>query len=643
MAIQAPYVDLNVGSPNVFLTLSNTINPIIPNWSGEVDAWSTRWTSLDTNTGITYDYGVLMVGSFLRPTAEIDVQNLIVHGTNNLVISDSMNVLGTLYSDARSLTLTTNGLSRGAYSIEGELNIRTPSIFFGTSLPNLRNLTNNGALRFPNLAQFAGSSDVVDAVPEIPAAAAIGMLSEKYTNKNVSLYNKVIIGTNTYKFVSVLTNSVPNLVKIGSKFDASMSNLISAINRGPGAGTNYSKATVTNLLVTAGALSNHSFVVTAKIAGTYGNSILTTNSASATNLTWNGHLTLYGGANAVTGSTNISTVTVPYENFISTGRIIDQGTIIWTRSFVNSGIVSNGAGSFQLKSTDAIVNDGPIVSGGDISLDVVTSLNMSNLIMQAGGSLLLNASYQIAGTNGTSIFVVGGASGVGFSLPNLPQYADLLGTIITNTAATNKNVVDTWSGTDFGTNSIGFNNNAAIGLLSLVWQDDRPFNGQFTFTGTGISNAIYVGVLDLRGSESVIDSSFNVNSLVFNTNLVIYYGDARVNGVSRAAELNGKNGGHLRWIPSFTGRFNLVSVVYPGGKTNLVNTALVARPTIAPSFQMGSGLQLSVNGSGVLTTVQASTNMVDWVNVYSGYPPFTFNDVNAVNFEKRYYRVVIVP
>jgi hypothetical protein len=652
-AIQAPFVSLNVADRSGSLTLSNTVNPTIPTWSGEVNAWSTRWITVATN-GATNDFGVLIVDTVnASPTSAIQEQDVVMHGTNNLVISDAMTILRTLSSDAQNLTLTANGTGKGALSTEGELNVLSSDFFLGTSLPNLRNLTNNGAIRFQNLAQFNGYSNNVTIIPGSPATAAMGLLSEANLPSNVAQNNKVIIGTNTYTFVSSLANSTPNLVKIGATFDSSMSNLIAAINLGANAGTAYSTSTVPNLLVTAGTLSNHSFRVTATAIGPDGNAIMTTTAGSANNLTWNGHLTLFGGSNAVAGVTNGTTASVPYWNFINTGLVSDQGSTIWATNFLSSGTFSNGTGSFQLNSVGAAITNGSILAGGDISF-TANSLLASKVKLHAGKSLVLNAT-NFLGDSGAflgNVWVVDAAAGVGLNLPIKPPTGDLMGTFITNTAATNKNVVNTWSGEDRGATNAGFANNEAVGWLALVGQGTFPYNGQFTFTGTGVSNALYVDVLDLRDSATVLDSSTNVVSLAFNGNFVIYYAKAMTNSVDVSALLNHKNNDHLRWVPTFIGPYNSMNVVM-NGQTNVVNSALVAAPQISAGVQAGGTFQLSVGGGAVvapkiaggdapvLTTVQASSNMVDWTNVYSGYPPFTYTETNSPDCPVRFYRAVV--
>jgi hypothetical protein len=50
--------------------------------------------------------------------------------------------------------------------------------------------------------------------------------------------------------------------------------------------------------------------------------------------------------------------------------------------------------------------------------------------------------------------------------------------------------------------------------------------------------------------------------------------------------------------------------------------------------------QLSIASPALPTIIQASTNLVDWVSIYTNTPPFTFTDSNASNYPNRFYRAV---
>jgi len=581
--IQAPYSDINVGVTNGFLTISNLLAQSIPNWSGNIQAWSTRWTEVDAN-GVTNDYRVMIVGSQLNPITAAQVQNLVLHGTNSIVISDVFNVMRSFSADAQNLTLTTNQVGVGAASLEGEINIGSSAIVsWSSSVPNLRNLTNNGAIRLQNLAQFAGSANVLAVTPASPAVAATGTLTEVSGRTNVMVGNKLIIGTNQYVFVGKLTNAIPNQVKLATKFDGSLSNLIAAINGDAGAGTIYSSSTLSNPSVSAGLLTtNHLFTVTSRVAGANGNTIATLKSVSTTNVTWSGY-SLSGGADAVAASTNVvSTVLSPYANFINNGIVSDNASVVMANNFVSTGIFNSGSGSFSLQSLTTTLLGGSMLAGGDIAINADTMV-ASNVLMQ-GHSLTLRVTNILTDTGATdtngNFWTVGSTNGVGgsgFALLTRPAFADLLGTTITNYApAPNQIVNNFWSGRDVGATPAGYSNNAALGRLIL---DPIGAGSGFTFSGTSVSNALYVDYLELRDRATNFNSA-NIPALSINTNLVIYYAQAVANGVSVAEKLNGFNNNRLRWVPNYIGHYSSIQVVYPDGTTNTLNAALASSANI---------------------------------------------------------------
>lgn len=580
--VVSPYSDISLGVTNGFLTVTNLLPASIPVWSGAVQAWSTRWTDTFSNTVgtnsflATNDFRVMIVvGSpLLSPTTQPQVQNLTLHATNSLVLCDALSILSSLFIDSQNLTLATNGCGNGASSLDGELNLMSTAILMPNSLPNVRNLTNNGAIRTFNQAQFGGP----------PAVAAAGTLSEVLANgNNVLPNNQVAIGTYKYTFVNTLTNTAANQVKIAATFDGSMSNLIAAINRAAGAGTNYSTNTAANTFVAAGGLASHGFTVTARTNGSAGNSIATTNSAATTNLTWNGWTTLFGGADPISGAT------LPYFNFINHGLISDQGTVIYTTNFLSSGTISNGAGPFTLQSQVAVLTNGSVTAGSDVFI-TSGSLETSNLWLQAGRALNLQVTNSITddGVDNGNIWSVGaaavGGSDSGFNLlllPNTTNQCNLLGTTVVDIAPKNKSINNTWAGLDYGVSAIGFNtNNVAIGRLALDALANAP-SSMLNFKGAGgagVSNAMYVDELFLLDAATNFSGNL-VSNLNISANLTIYYAQAMVNGVSVAEKLNGLNGGHLRWVPQYAGHFSSVTLTY-GGSTITVNAALRNSPNI---------------------------------------------------------------
>jgi hypothetical protein len=571
--IVSPYSDISLGVTNGYLAASNLLQAALPNWNGTIQAWSGRW--IVVTNGITNDFRVLLVSSQLTPTTLAQVQHLNLYSrTNTVVISDAFNVFGTLFIDATNLTLTTNGYGNGATSPEGELNLESGDILWPGSLPNLRNLTNSGAIRCQNLINFGSAAPVyvTNTTPATPPVAATGTLSEVGTSGNVATNNKVTIGTYTYAFVNTISNKVSNQIKIDTTFDGSMSNLIAAINHAAGSGTSYSTNVTANTLVTAGLLTNHGFTVTAKNNGSSGNSIVTTLSAATTNLTWTGP-TLSGGADYIAGTTNISTVSGSYDNFINHNLISDLGATIYASYFESDGTFANNSlGSFNLQSQNTVLTNGSLTAGGDVSI-TTGSLVASNLVLQAGRSLTLQATNLLTdtGTASGNSWSVGGASFVGLNLPIKPAAGDLLGTTISCTApGPNKQVVNTWAGTNFGVSTAGYMNNEAIGVLIL---DALGASSTFKFNGTGVSNALYVDELVLLDSATNFNGT-QVNALNISANMVIYYAQAIVNGVSVAEKLNHLNNNRLRWVPQYAGYFSSVSILYPDGNTYVFNAAL---------------------------------------------------------------------
>ncbi len=599
--IVAPYSDINVGATNGFLAITNLLESAIPNWNGFVSAWSTRFLTTVTNTQLvigtngvvttniwnsTNDFRVLLVSSSqMSPVTAPQVQNLRVHATNSLVITDVLNVFGSLFIDAQNLTVATNGCGYGATSIDGELNLESSTILWPNALPNLRNLTNNGAIRTGNLAAFGSATTVyvTNTTPAVLAVAATGTLKETNSAANVASTNWVTIGTNTYTFFKTITNATPGQVRIAGTFDDTMKNLIAAINHGAGSGTSYSSSTTTNPQVTAGSLVNHAFTVTANTAGSSGNAIGVATS-SRSYLNWNG-AALSGGVDGVVATTNISMIEGPYSNFINTSLISDQGSTIYANNFLSSGTISNGVGSFNLQSQAAVLAGGSLITGGDVSI-ATGSLEASNLMLQSGRSLTLRVTNRLTddGVVNSHTWFVGGGSSSGLNLltpvPAGTSYGDLNGTSIYCTApAPNKQVVNTWAGQDLGATNNGYANNAAIGRLYL---DAQGSGSSFIFNGVGTSNALYVDKLVLLDYASYTnhDANGNLPALVINSNvnggLVIYYADAvMADGTSVAVKLNHKNNDRLRWVPNYTGHFSSTNLAFPDGTTYSFNAALV--------------------------------------------------------------------
>lgn len=293
------------------------------------------------------------------------------------------------------------------------------------------------------------------------------------------------------------------------------------------------------------------------------------------------------------------TTALRYAAFINNGLIADNGTVIWTTNFVNTGSITNGSGAFTLSAQTAAMTNGSVYANGNVSL-TTTSLSITNEIIRAGRSLTILATNLLTdgalpggnacggGLSNGNFWVVGSLAntGDGFSLPVKPLMGDLLGTTITNIAPGNKSIVDLWAGLDRGASVTGFSNNAAIGHLVLDAFGSAPSNGRFTFNGADVisGNAIYVDEIEFRDYSTNKDANFNMQGITFNPNLVIYFAQAIINNQSVAEKLDKKNTNgaatHFRWVPSYAGIFSGTNLVYPDGTTNCVNAALAQSTSI---------------------------------------------------------------
>lgn len=124
--------------------------------------------------------------------------------------------------------------------------------------------------------------------------AATGTLTSN--NTNVSDADTVTIGSKVYTFKTALTPTEGEVL-IGGSADASLLNLIRAINHTGTYGTDYYVSVANAQVSAASSVTSHTFAVTALSTGTAGNSIATTETAAT--LSW-GAATLASGVDAAT-------------------------------------------------------------------------------------------------------------------------------------------------------------------------------------------------------------------------------------------------------------------------------------------------------------------------------------------------------
>jgi hypothetical protein len=203
----------------------------------------------------------------------------------------------------------------------------------------------------------------------------------------------------------------------------------------------------------------------------------------------------------------------------------------------------------------------------DISI-ATRVLTVSNQTIITGRKLTLSVTNALQ--SGTNAWAVND----GMNAPVKPATGDLLNTTIYSLGQPSSSTFHTWSGIDRGQTVAGFADNLALGMLIL---DGGPTNATFSFTAAKPSgNALYVDRLELTNNAGHVDALGNLSQVSIADNMVVYYAQATINGASAAEFLDGKNGGHLRWVNTFAGPFSGTNVVYPDGTTNFLNAALVS-------------------------------------------------------------------
>jgi hypothetical protein len=267
----------------------------------------------------------------------------------------------------------------------------------------------------------------------------------------------------------------------------------------------------------------------------------------------------------------------PLESLVNYGTIYNQGSFVQANTFVNSGEFYMGNGSFNLgQAASTVLDNGYLLAYyGEVNIGTRNLSARGANIISGGVINLLVTNLLDDGSLSNSVNSIQGfwTTGNGLNLPILPPQASLLATTVSNSAADYQLVVSQWAGQDKGCNPSGFKNNAALGRLVL----EGGVGSAYEFTGTGVSNALYVDLLEFRDYIATnVDRYGNFSSAICDPNMKIYFGQAMANGVSIAEKLSMVNGGRFCWVSNYnTGFYSSTNIVYPDGSVHRLNTALV--------------------------------------------------------------------
>ncbi|HKQ38399.1 MAG TPA: hypothetical protein VJ063_10000, partial [Verrucomicrobiae bacterium] len=282
-----------------------------------------------------------------------------------------------------------------------------------------------------------------------------------------------------------------------------------------------------------------------------------------------------------------------YSNIVNRGSLSAQSFSITDDFFEHWGSITAQSGGFRLDARKACLFGQPavrqliiitnfqtnavlagastITSRGDITLNV-NSLQISNSVLQAGssgvpGAIVITPGIRLtdAGPGYTNYWLASGGIRV---MQRPTSLADLMGTYATVTSPPGSDVQSIWTGADVGAIAAGYNNNLALGKLTLDGGQDSVVR----LSGLADKKkAMYVDYLELLNNATNFDAPDPSQlGLVVDATLVLYFAHANID----AAKLDGKQSGRIRWVKGFMGPLSTTNIVYPSGTVYPVNISL---------------------------------------------------------------------
>lgn len=304
--------------------------------------------------------------------------------------------------------------------------------------------------------------------------------------------------------------------------------------------------------------------------------------------------------------TNNGTITVPnvayfgadfpegrkLERFVNTGTLTAAAHEITAEVYEDSGRVTT-ANDLRLTAGTAVFN-GAVHSVSGSANYFGRDYKLTGLDLTAGRSLVINVTNSFADSGpdaGNYLDVQDG-----FHLVRKPALGDLLGTRLVTTAPRFASVVHTWAAEDRGAKSAGFQDNVAIGHLTLASLRDGQLRFGPPTDGMGFplpgKYGLYVDYLEFStnrpgGAPSVADDP--EGHVVIEPGLTIYFGMSNLD----PEDLNGRFDGRLQWVKDRVGPESGVDVALRDGRTIRVNLGLLQ------STQIDSDGDGVVNGSDI--------------------------------------------
>ena len=242
-------------------------------------------------------------------------------------------------------------------------------------------------------------------------------------------------------------------------------------------------------------------------------------------------------------------------------------------------VINGTNGPARLDGATLIISNASVAASSDIRLTAGEAL-IARSVLVAGstnggrfanlylpGALLINATNRLTdgGLSASNEWFV--TSGVRVERRPVPlndgeSVGDLMGTHIISRAGVFAQAIHVWAGADRGATVEGFEDNLALGHLTL----DGSIGNDFRFRGAGANNALYVDFLELVRDATNFHVAINVDP-----NLTLYFGDSNI----LPEKIEETSGGRIRWVSQFTGPRSSTNIVYPNGVTYTFNAGVV--------------------------------------------------------------------
>ncbi len=179
-----------------------------------------------------------------------------------------------------------------------------------------------------------------------------------------------------------------------------------------------------------------------------------------------------------------------------------------------------------------------------------------------------------------------------------------------------------------------------------------PYAGNYSVTlaitnygPSAASNVFVTDTLPLNGLALVSTNPTAGNIILFGPTLTWSLGTLPVNaGATLTLAMRGVASG------TFTNTATVSSATPDPNPddddvVSLITVAALPVPPVLSSLAYtNGGFRLTVSGDpSYATVVQASTNLFNWVNIYTSTPPFIFTNIVTTNYPQRFYRAVVGP